>query len=135
MTDEPTSQADRFVTSVRWSARLLGLAVLGLYLTIFVGEGGFNPGRLSPAESSQMLSFLGSCLGLLVAWSWEGFGGTLTLAGLALFYANEHRLTGRFPRGSGFAVMTVPAVLFLAAAAIRTCRPGLGAGAKGGFGP
>jgi hypothetical protein len=135
MTDKPTGEADRFLTSVLWSARLLGLAVLGLCLTIFVGEGGFNPGRLSPAESSQMLLFLASCLGPLVAWRWEGFGGTLTLACLALFSADEHRLTGRFLRRPRFAALAVPTVLFLAAAAIRTCRPGLGAGSKGGFGP
>jgi hypothetical protein len=129
MSDVSSVNTRRSDTVLRWAARLVGLAVLGLYLAIFVGEG--FPRRLSAAESGQMALFLVACLGLLLAWRWEVLGGALTLAGLALFYANEHRLTGRFPRGFGFAVAAVPAVLFLVAATARGRSAGLGAGPSG----
>ena len=123
------SGEDRFIAAVRRTARLLGLAVLGLYLAIFVGEGGFNPLRLRPSESVQMALFLTAGAGLLVAWRREGLGGAMTLAALLLFYLNESWLTGRFPRGWAFAVLAVPATLSLiAAVADRTREP------VGGFG-
>jgi hypothetical protein len=121
------SIAERFVPAVRWTARLLALVVLGFLLAIFIGERGTPLVRLNPAESGQMLLFLAAALGLALAWHWEAPGGALTLAGLALFYLNEYRLAGRFPSGWAFAVMAVPAVLFLIAASARR-------GARGAIG-
>jgi hypothetical protein len=113
------SIADRFVQAVRWTARLLALVVLGFLLMIFIGEPAAPLMRLNPRESAQMFLFLTAALGLALAWRWEVLGGALTLTGLALFYLNEYRLMGRFPGGWAFAVMAVPAALFLIAASTR----------------
>jgi hypothetical protein len=119
----------RFISAVRRPARLPGLAVPGLYRAIFVGDGGFNPLRLRPSESVQMALFLTVGVGLLVAWRREGRGGTMTLADILLFYLNEFWLTGRFPRGWAFAILSVPAALSLiASVADRAAKP------IGGFG-
>jgi hypothetical protein len=113
------SVAERSVPAVRWTARLLALVVLGFLLAISIGERSALMARLNPAESGQMLLFLAAALGLALAWHREAPGGALTLAGLALFYLNKYRLAGRFPGGWAFAVMAVPAVLFLIAGSAR----------------
>jgi hypothetical protein len=138
MTGKPVNETDLLLTNfllaaLRWSARLLGLAMVGLHVAIFAGAGGFALLRPSPADISQILVFLTSCLGLLVAWRREGLGGMLMLVGLVLFYPDEHQLVSRFPQGWGFPVMAVPAVLFVACGFIQTCRPGLGARSEGGL--
>src|SRR5262245_20871240 len=122
-----TATRDRVGAVARWTARVLGLAVLGLYLTIFIGAGGVDPRRLRADEATQMLLFLTACAGLVVAWRRVALGGALTLVALLLFYLNEHRLAGRFPRGWGFAILAPPALLFLASAWRRHDCPPLAA--------
>lgn len=101
---------------LRWIARVLSLAVVGLVLLIFVGEG-FNPLRLTAHEAVLMVCFWTAIAGLLVAWKREGLGGTLTVGGMLLFYG-FHRLTsGVFPRGWAFVVIALPGLFFLCCAA------------------
>jgi hypothetical protein len=131
MSDESMIGARRSATGLRWPARLLALAVLALYLTIAVGEGGF-PRHLSTSESIQMALFLAACSGLVLGWRWEVFGGALAFASITLFYANHYRLTGQFPRGFAFAMAAVPAALFIVAGVTRRRSVGLGPGQVGG---
>jgi hypothetical protein len=49
---------------LRWTARLLGAALVGLVLVMFIGEGGFNPLKLVAVEAVQMTVFLTACVGL-----------------------------------------------------------------------
>jgi len=108
--------------AVCWAARLLGLAVLGLYAVIIAGEGLPDPRRLTASEASQMALFLAACGGLVLAWRREVAGGLVTLAAVTLFYANELRLAGRLPRGWAFAILVVPALLSLLAASLSNAR-------------
>ncbi len=122
---------DRLIDGLRWVARLGGLAVVGMAVLFFVGTGGFNPLHLTARELVLMGLFWTAILGLGVAWRCEGIGGALTLGSLLLFYGLEWLFTGSFPRGWGFGVIALPALLFLCCAAwrFRTTRP---AGAGGG---
>jgi hypothetical protein len=69
----------RLVTVVRWAARMIGIALLGLVAALAIGEGGV-PG----AALWTML------IGQVVAWKREGIGGFLILGGFALFAIVNH---------------------------------------------
>lgn len=87
------------ITGVRWLVRVLAIAVVGFVLVIYVGEGGFNPLRLTPGEAASMVLFWAAVIGLLLAWRWEIVGGALTVGGILLFYGLHWFLAGTFPRG------------------------------------
>jgi hypothetical protein len=106
----------------RWTARLLAVLLVGVVIVIFVGQG-FNPLRLTRTEAVQMVFFGTTCAGMLIGWRWEVLGGALATMGIALFFATEYSLTGRFPHGFMFHLMLLPGVLFLVSGALRKCVP------------
>ena len=77
---------------LRWSARVVGTAILALIVTIAVGEGLPNPFVLSPRELLLFAAMLMMVVGLVVAWKWERIGGVLILGGLAFFAIVNHGL-------------------------------------------
>ncbi len=98
---------------LRWTARLLAGALVGLDFVILIGEGGFNPSQLTTAEALLMALFLTTCGGLVIGWRWPLAGGVLSTAGILGFYAVEFGLKGRFPSGPVFPLMLLAGILFL----------------------
>ena len=81
-------------TTMRGSARVIGLFSIGLYLLFIIESGLRIVPMLSWSEFRGMPLFLAltvAVLGLVIAWGWETLGGLLALAGgasiLALAYA------------------------------------------------
>jgi hypothetical protein len=99
--------------ALRWSARVLGTLAMGVVLLFAFGEG-LNLSHFTARELVLFLFFpLGVCLGLALAWRWEGLGGGIAIASIAAFYL-VHRLTSSgFPRGFAFAAFAAPGFLFL----------------------
>ena len=101
------------ITILRWIARIGSIIIIAGVLAIFIGEGGFNPFKLTAQEASMMVCFWGSCIGLGLAWKWEGIGGTISVSFMAIFFALEFAFSGHFPRGWAFEVIAFPGILFL----------------------
>ena len=98
---------------LRWIARILSLLVLGLVLMFAFGEK-LDLARFTPRELMLSLFFpLGLCLGLALAWRWEGWGGALAVASMIAFYLADRLMSGSFPRGVFFPSLAVPGSLFL----------------------
>lgn len=72
-----------FVTALRWTARIVGTAILVLIAAIAIGEG--VPNLLAQPLPVNLLfvAMLTMVVGLIAAWKWEGIGGLLTLGGMA----------------------------------------------------
>jgi hypothetical protein len=104
---------------LRWTARVLAVAVVGMVLAIFVGQGGFNPFKLKAIEAVQMTFFWTTCLGMVLGWRWPLQGGVISLIGIGCFIAVETAYTGRLPRGLFFYLMVLPGILFLLCALVR----------------
>jgi hypothetical protein len=104
---------------LRWTARLLGAALLGLVLVIFIGEGGFNPLTLKSIEAIQVTLFLTTCIGLIIALRWPFIGGAISTGGILLFFTVEVAVTGRIPGLGVFHLMLLSGVLFLLSGLIR----------------
>jgi len=108
-----TTKASGSARVLRWSARILSIISIGLVLLFVFGEG-LNLFHLTLHELVLFLFFpLGVCLGMIVAWRWEGLGGGITVGSLATFYLAHRLFSPSFPRGFGFVVMALPGFLFL----------------------
>jgi hypothetical protein len=88
------------VTVVGWTARAVGVALLGLFVAFAIGEGGPNPLHVSLRENLLGIGILTMIIGQLAAWKWEGIGGLLILGSLVFFTIVNERVV--------FNVVTVP---------------------------
>jgi hypothetical protein len=84
---------------------------------MFIGSGlmeGFNPAQFTPRDWVGLFFFpFGVCLGIVMAWRWEGLGGSITVGSLMAFYAALWVMGSRLPGGPYFALVAAPGVLFL----------------------
>jgi len=113
------------VRTIRWIARILALACVGLVLAFLVGEG-FRPSLIQPGEWLGLVFFpIGICVGMILAWWKEGLGGAITVGSLAAFYLVSLATAGTFPGGWAFLLFAVPGFLFLASwmQSRRACTP------------
>jgi hypothetical protein len=103
----------RHADVVRWVARVSAVGSVGLILAFLIGE----PPAASQITPSQWfgLAFFpaGVCAGMILGWWREGFGGAVTVASLAAFYATRLATTGNFPAGWAFSALAAPGLLFL----------------------
>lgn len=97
------------LTVVRWTARAIGIGIVGLIAILAIGEGGPNPFAMSLRENLLGLALLTMTLGLLVGWKWEGAGGILILGGFAWFAI----VNGRFQLNALMVVWLGVGVLYL----------------------
>jgi hypothetical protein len=99
--------------ALKWLARALSVAAIGVLLVFALGEAP----HVSTLTGSELVLFLffplGVCLGMAVAWRWEGVGAAITLASLAGFYAAHRLISPGFPRGFAFVALAAPSFLFL----------------------
>ncbi|MGO8696391.1 MAG: hypothetical protein ACLQVY_01545 [Limisphaerales bacterium] len=111
--NHPTTWQLLSLCVLRWSARVLSIVVAGVVLCFAVGEG-LNLSRFTARELVLFLFFpIGVCLGMALAWRWEGLGGAVTVASLAAFYLADRLTSSSFPRGPAFVAMAAPGFLFL----------------------
>ena len=80
----------RIVTVVRWTARTIGITLLGLIAVFAIGEGVPNPLRGSVPEKLCHVGLLTMIVGQIVAWKWEGIGSLFILGGFVLFVIVNH---------------------------------------------
>ncbi len=87
--------------AIRWIARGWSIASIGFVLLILVGELVY-PHAPAPTEFRDLLGLFlfpfCTCLGMILAWRWEGLGGTITIGSLLAFYAALRIMDGRCSR-------------------------------------
>jgi len=69
-------------SAIRWLARVEGTFIAVMFFLFVLGEGfgdrghyTLNPFVLSAADLASMFLLFIACIGLLLAWRWEGRGG------------------------------------------------------------
>lgn len=99
---------------MRWTARIIGLALGALVLTIILGEGSFPVFRTT-REWLMAVFFLSSIVGLFLGWKWEAFGGILNMASTGGFYLVHFWFSGftSWPRGWVLPSFFIPGLLFI----------------------
>jgi len=104
------------ILAIRWIARIWSIASVGFVLLIVVGELVY-PHAPPPSAFRDLVGLFffpfGTCVGMILAWRWEGVGGGITVGSILAFYAALRVMDGRFPRGPYFALVAAPGVLFL----------------------
>jgi len=85
---------------IRWVARGWSLLSLGFVGLIVVGEV-IHPTATVPITPPDLIGLslfpFGTCLGMLLAWCWEGLGGAITVRSLVAFYLVMFIMDGKFP--------------------------------------
>ena len=123
--NNPTIKPGIVTLVIRWIARVWSIASVGLVLLIAVGELVY-PHAAAPATFRDLVLLFffpfGTCVGMILAWRWEGLGGGITVGSLLAFYAALRVIDGRFPRGPYFALIAAPGLLFLLSWAITVLR-------------
>jgi hypothetical protein len=106
----------------RWSARLIGVFLIGLVVLFTFGEGPPPLMRMPPHIVCMFLAQLVSLAGFIVLWRWPVCGGVSSIMGITAFYLINHSVSGRFPGGWVFPLFFVPGILILLSWAIdRVC--------------
>jgi hypothetical protein len=101
------------LSALRWSARVLSILAVGVVLLFAFGEG-LNLSHFTARDLVLFVFFpIGVCLGMALAWRWEGLGGGITIASLAAFYLADRLMSSSFPRGFAFVAIASPGFLFL----------------------
>ena len=118
MHTELTSFGNFALGAIRWVARVTGSFLLLLFGIFAIGEG-IRVDRLTVPESLMMISLTVSLFGLLIAWHYEMFGGSLVLAGMAAFYLIALIAANRSPGGWVFPLMPLAGALFVIDALFR----------------
>jgi hypothetical protein len=113
--DHPSLPSARGAQILRWTARLVGLLFIGIFLTFFIADwvtkGGFPVERdRIPMTIALFMSFVG----LLIAWKWDGVGGILALVSILAFAALGLQTPAK-PAGTILlcVMYLLPAVLFI----------------------
>ena len=111
---------NRWITAaVRWAARISGLALVGLVLLFWIGEG--RPANILRLPMPVLLEFAGTLLmlaGFLAGWRWPALGGCTAIAGFSLFLGTELAVNGK-PPGGAFPLFLIPGVLLLISAGLQ----------------
>jgi hypothetical protein len=111
--------------AIRWIARIWSIASVGFVLLIVVGELVY-PHAPPPSAFRDLVGLFffpfGTCVGMILAWRWEGVGGGIAVGSILAFYALLRVIDGRFPRGPYFALVAAPGVLFLLSWALAGAR-------------
>lgn len=103
------------VVVLRWLARMSASAIIALVL-LFAVMHSVSPDAPQPTSTEWvgMLFFpFGVCAGLVAAWRWEGTGGLISVASLAVFYAWMAASGGKTPGGPFLLLIAVPGLVFV----------------------
>jgi hypothetical protein len=111
--NSPAKKQLVLLSALRWTARVLSILAAGVVLLFASGEG-LNLSHFTARELVLSVFFpIGVCLGMVLAWRWEGLGGGVTVASLAAFYLVERLTSSSFPRGYALVALASPGFLFL----------------------
>jgi hypothetical protein len=111
--NSPMTKQLVLLCALRWSARVLSILAMGVVLLFAIGEG-LNLSHFTARELVLFIFFpIGVCLGMGLAWRWEGLGGGITVGSLAAFYLVERLTSLSFPRGFALVALAAPGFLFL----------------------
>ena len=90
-----------------WTARLLGLAIIGLVAMFAAGDFP-NPLVLPREEAAMVWALLVALTGMLVLWHRELIGGSMVLIGMTAFYLINFLSSGSMSAGYLFPLFFLP---------------------------
>lgn len=102
------------LTKLRWVARISSLISILILFMFFVGEG-FQFEKVAAKQWVALAFFPGGLItGFIVGWKNELLGGSISVVSLLCFYlVYGFLISGSVPRGYAFAVLALPAIIFL----------------------
>ena len=107
---------NRFVTIIRWIARIWSILSLA-FLLLFFGASIFSSIGTATFIFKDVLQFvffpIGLAIGLILAWKWEGLGGIIAIASIIAFHLQMLVTHGKLDLGLFFELLAAPGILFI----------------------
>ena len=105
-----TKRNGKVLTIIRWSARVLSIAYLLIFLPMFIGEVFVSSDHpMDFREMTRCLFVFAYFAGLILAWKWEGLGALIVICSIVAYHLGVELLPPE-----GLTLATVPGLLFLA---------------------
>lgn len=99
---------------VRWTARIMSIAIIMLLALFVFGEDGITTNMTATEWTGIVFFPFGVVAGFIIGWKNELAGGLVSVASLACFYlVYGLAVSGKLPRGIWFAAFSIPGFLFL----------------------
>ena len=119
----------KWYLSLHWTARSFAVLIAGFVFLFFFGEGvGPNgkytllPSHLSLRDGIALSLVLGSAVAMMCAWIWEKWAGAIDVLLAAAFLAICLFMRGMERAWFLGALLMLPGLLYVAAAAIRDSK-------------
>lgn len=103
-------------TIFRWTARVIGIVMVGNTLIFAIGEGVPNPFTQPFVIGLGFLALALVLFGILLAWRWELPGAIMSIVGWVLFVVAENI---NWRNSLFFILLGVPSLLFLSSFFLR----------------
>ena len=85
--------------AIRWIARIVGLVLIFIVISIFIQSGVQNPFKLGTTNLILNLCFLIMIIGILLGFKWEITGGLVIIASFIIFWMFSIINTGNIRLG------------------------------------
>jgi len=99
----------KYVTIIRWTARIAGLMLIGLVVLMLFADGPPNPFDLTDKELQLFSAMIIMTVGLVIAYKREILGGLLATGGYIFFAVAE----GSLDNGPIFPIFFIIGALYL----------------------
>lgn len=103
----------KIISVIRFFARLFSILLLFIVISLAIGEVFPHPFNLSGKELLFSIALLVMLFGLIMAWKWEGLGGSLIIFGFLLFFISNSLLSNSLRLGIFLLIFPITGVLYL----------------------
>lgn len=101
------------ISSLRYTARLFSILLIFIVISLTIGEAFPHPFQLSAKELLFTVALLVMLAGLLLAWKWEGIGGSLIIAGFLIFVISNSIISKSLNLGVFLLIFPLTGILYL----------------------
>ena len=107
---------NRYVTIIRWIARIWSILSLAFLLLFFGASiiGSIGTDTFVFKDVLQFVFFpIGLAIGLIIAWKWEGLGGIIAIASIIAFHLQMLIKLGDLDFTLIIELLAAPGILFI----------------------
>ena len=101
------------ISTLRFFAHLFSVLLIFVVVLIAIGEGFLRFSHFDMMEVLLSISLLTMLAGLLLAWKWEGIGGTLIITGFIIFFWANSYYSNELQLGFFFLLFPLTGLLYL----------------------
>jgi hypothetical protein len=104
---------NNIISSLRYMARLFSVLLIFIVVSLAIGEAFPHPFDLSAKELLFTAALFVLFTGLILAWKWEGLGGSLIIVGFLIFVISNSIISKSLNLGIFLLIFPFTGILYL----------------------